>query len=179
MGGGAEMSLDAVQEQALIAAAFAAAENAYAPYSDYPVGAALLFDDGAVITGCNVENASYGLALCAETVAVAKAFDEGRRGGLLAVAVVGLKADAEPITPFMDRIGPLHRQLGVSTVLVAGGSSAFFEAADHVIAMESYQPRDATAQVRQLIAEQPAALEEGDDELFPHGVARVLPAGCL
>jgi cytidine deaminase len=93
------MSLDATQEQALINAAFAAAEQAYAPYSDYPVGAALLFDDGAVITGCNVENASYGLALCAETVAVAKAFEAGRRGGLVAVAVVGLKAGAEPITP--------------------------------------------------------------------------------
>jgi cytidine deaminase len=99
MGGGAEMSLDPAQEQALIAAAYAAASHAYAPYSDYPVGAALLFDDGAVITGCNVENASYGLALCAETVAVAKALGEGRRGGLLAVAVVGLKAGAEPITP--------------------------------------------------------------------------------
>lgn len=99
MGGGAEMSLDATQEQALITAAFAAAGNAYAPYSDYPVGAALLFDDGAVITGCNVENASYGLALCAETVAVAKALGEGRRGGLVAVAVVGLKADSAPITP--------------------------------------------------------------------------------
>ncbi len=99
MGGGAEVTMDDAQEQALIAAACAAAQNAYAPYSDYPVGAALLFGDGAVITGCNVENASYGLALCAETVAVAKALGEGRRGGLLAVAVVGLKADAEPITP--------------------------------------------------------------------------------
>jgi cytidine deaminase len=99
MGGGAEVSLSSEQEQALIAAAFAAAEHAYAPYSDYPVGAALLFDDGAIVTGCNVENASYGLALCAETVAVAKALGEGRRGGLLAVAVVGLKAGAEPITP--------------------------------------------------------------------------------
>ena len=91
--------LDRETESALINAAFAAAENAYAPYSDYPVGAALLFDDGAVITGCNVENASYGLALCAETVAVAKALGEGRRGGLVAVAVVGLKADSAPITP--------------------------------------------------------------------------------
>ena len=63
------------------------------------MGAALLFDDGAVVTGCNVENASYGLSLCAETVAVAKAFEAGRRGGLAAVAVVGLKADKEPITP--------------------------------------------------------------------------------
>ncbi|MEE4315891.1 cytidine deaminase [Erythrobacter dokdonensis] len=99
MGGGAEMSLVAEHESALVAAAYAAAEKAYAPYSNYPVGAALLFDDGAVITGCNVENASYGLALCAETVAVAKAFEAGRRGGLVAVAVVGLKAGDEPITP--------------------------------------------------------------------------------
>jgi cytidine deaminase len=93
------MIIDDAQEQALIAAAFAAAENAYAPYSDYPVGAALLFDDGAVVTGCNVENASYGLALCAETVAVAAAMAQGRRGGLAAVAVVGLKAGSAPITP--------------------------------------------------------------------------------
>jgi len=99
MGGGAELSLAPEQEAELIAAAFAAAEQAYAPYSDYPVGAALLFADGAILTGCNVENASYGLSLCAETVAVAKALGEGRRGGLQAVAVVGLKADAEPITP--------------------------------------------------------------------------------
>jgi len=93
------LNLAPEQEAELIAAAFAAAEQAYAPYSDYPVGAALLFADGAVIVGCNVENASYGLSLCAETVAVAKALGEGRRGGLQAVAVVGLKAEAEPITP--------------------------------------------------------------------------------
>lgn len=99
MGGGAEMIVDAEREQSLIAAAFAAAGQAYAPYSDYPVGAALLFEDGAVVTGCNIENASYGLSLCAETVAVAKALGEGRRGGLAAVAVVGLKAGSAPITP--------------------------------------------------------------------------------
>jgi cytidine deaminase len=99
MGGGAKLSLAPEAEAELIATAFAAAEQAYAPYSDFPVGAALLFADGAVITGCNVENASYGLSLCAETVAVAKALGEGRRGGLQAVAVVGLKSDAEPITP--------------------------------------------------------------------------------
>lgn len=99
MGGGAAMSLAPAQEAALLEAAAAAARRAYAPYSDYPVGAALLFDDGAVVTGCNVENASYGLALCAETVAIAKAFEAGRRGGLIAVAVVGLEAGREPITP--------------------------------------------------------------------------------
>lgn len=101
MGGGAKMSLNVAQSEALIAAAHTAASQAYAPYSDYQVGAALLFDDGAVITGSNVENASYGLALCAETAAVAQAFGEGRRGGLIALAVVGPsdKGDGSPITP--------------------------------------------------------------------------------
>jgi len=95
------MTLDEATEIKLIAAARTAASDAYAPYSDYHVGAALLFDDGAVITGSNVENASYGLALCAETVAVARAMGEGRRGGLQAVAVVGPvdKGDGAPITP--------------------------------------------------------------------------------
>ncbi|MFZ2963460.1 MAG: cytidine deaminase [Rhodoglobus sp.] len=51
---------------ALRAAATEAMHKAYAPYSDYPVGAAALVDDGRVVTGCNVENASYGVGLCAE-----------------------------------------------------------------------------------------------------------------
>jgi len=76
-------------QAALLAAARAAAGQAYAPYSDFAVGAALLFADGAVVTGSNVENASYGLSLCAETCAVTRAMNEGRRGGLLAVAVAG------------------------------------------------------------------------------------------
>jgi cytidine deaminase len=85
------------QDNELIEAARGAAKAAYAPYSDFAVGAALRFADGAIVTGSNVENASYGLSLCAETVAVAKALGEGRRGGLVAVAVTG-PAEA-PITP--------------------------------------------------------------------------------
>ena len=57
-------------ESELIAAARTAASQSYSPYSSFPVGAALLFDDGSVVTGTNIENASYGLGLCAETVAV-------------------------------------------------------------------------------------------------------------
>lgn len=73
----------------LIAAARGAMDSAYAPYSGFHVGAALLFDDGAIVTGANFENASYGLSLCAETVACSIAAHAGRRGGLLAVAVLG------------------------------------------------------------------------------------------
>ncbi|MEL7517547.1 MAG: cytidine deaminase [Pseudomonadota bacterium] len=95
------MTLSKEQVTELITAARAAGEHAYAPYSNYQVGSALLFDDGAIITGSNVENASYGLALCAETVAVSRAFGEGRRGGLIALAVTGPldKGDGAPITP--------------------------------------------------------------------------------
>ncbi len=88
-----------VDREALIAAARAALRGAYAPYSDFPVGAALAFADGAVVTGANIENASYGLSLCAETVAAVGAMKDGRRGGLLAVAVVGGRPGGAPVTP--------------------------------------------------------------------------------
>jgi cytidine deaminase len=77
------------EKAALIGAARAAMAQAYAPYSGFQVGAALAFADGTVVTGSNFENASYGLSLCAETVAAASASQQGHRAGLLAVAVIG------------------------------------------------------------------------------------------
>jgi cytidine deaminase len=84
-------------DEQLIEAARAAAGTAYAPYSGFAVGAPLRFADGTIVTGGNVENASYGLSLCAESVAVAKALAEGRRGGVVALAVAG--PGPAPVTP--------------------------------------------------------------------------------
>lgn len=71
----------------LLAAAAGAMENAYAPYSGFKVGAALLCADGTVYTGCNIENASYGACNCAERTALFKAVSEGKRE-FSAIAIV-------------------------------------------------------------------------------------------
>jgi cytidine deaminase len=79
----------------LVAAARAAREYAVADFSGFKVGAALETADGRVITGCNIENASYGLTLCAERVAIFKALSEGERR-FTRIAVV---ADTDSPTP--------------------------------------------------------------------------------
>lgn len=90
------MSDDSDRDE-LVVAAQNALQHSYSPYSGFKVGAALRFADGTVVTGTNIENASYGLAICAETVAVTKAMAEGRRGGLEAVAVIS--EALEPVSP--------------------------------------------------------------------------------
>lgn len=79
----------------LLAAASRAREFAVAPFSNFQVGAALLCPDGTIITGCNVENATYGLTVCAERVALFKALSEGRRK-FTHVAVVADTAEPTP-----------------------------------------------------------------------------------
>ena len=81
--------------QALITAAKSARENAHAAYSNFRVGAALRATSGRIFGGCNVENATYGLTICAERVAIFKAISEGERG-FDAIAVV---ADTDSLTP--------------------------------------------------------------------------------
>jgi cytidine deaminase len=79
----------------LLAAAEAAAEKAYAPYSGFRVGAALLFNDGDIATGCNVENISYGLSICAERTALVRAIAEkGSARRIDAVLVTNLNGTA-------------------------------------------------------------------------------------
>ena len=80
--------------QALIAAAMKAKENAYAPYSGYHVGAAAMGGSGRVYPGCNVENTSYGLTVCAERVAIVKAISEGERE--IAALAVATESGATP-----------------------------------------------------------------------------------
>jgi cytidine deaminase len=79
----------------LIAAALAVRDNAFAPFSKFQVGAAVEDDSGRIHTGCNVENATYGLTVCAERVAIFKAVSEGARR-FVRVAVV---ADTDALTP--------------------------------------------------------------------------------
>lgn len=91
--------------KALIDAAREAARNAHAPYSNFAVGAALLMTDGSIVTGTNFENASYGLSLCAETVAAARANAEGKLREIVAVGIVGgmmrggIAHGSDPIRP--------------------------------------------------------------------------------
>ena len=80
---------------ALIAAALAVRENAFAPFSKFKVGAAVEDADGEIHTGCNVENATYGLTMCAERVAVFKAISEGARQ----FRRIAVAADTEVLTP--------------------------------------------------------------------------------
>ena|SRR5438046_4217965 len=79
----------------LLNAALAARENAFAPFSKFKVGAAVEGSDGRIHTGCNIENATYGLTLCAERVAIFKAISEGVRN----FCRVAVAADTDVLTP--------------------------------------------------------------------------------
>jgi cytidine deaminase len=87
------MSVDS--RRRLLAAARTARENAHAPFSSFKVGAALETADGQIITGCNIESATYGLTICAERCAMFKAIADGQRK-IVRVAIV---ADTEEPTP--------------------------------------------------------------------------------
>lgn len=86
----------AKQWDLLAAEALAARRNAYAPYSRFKVGAALLTDSGQVVRGCNVENASFGLSLCAERNAITTALTAGQRSYVAMAIATGTSPPAPP-----------------------------------------------------------------------------------
>jgi len=136
-----KFSIDATQ---LIAQAITALQRAYAPYSGYPVGAAVLADDGRVYTGCNIENAVYPLTICAERVAITKAISEGAQR-ILAVAVATANggtpcgacrqvmqefgAPAMPV--FIARTDGSYRQRTLEALLPEGFSAADLAEGQH------------------------------------------------
>jgi len=93
----------------LIAAARDAARHAHAPYSRFAVGAAALMADGSIVTGTNFENASYGLSLCAETVALATANAQGKLAEVVTIAVIGGMMDDQGLPRGHDPVGPCGR----------------------------------------------------------------------
>ena len=120
--------------QALIDQAWAVRERAYAPYSNFKVGAALIAEDGRVFTGCNVENLSYGLTICAERVAMGAAVAAGvtRFAGVAVVADTGV-----PISP-CGACRQVLSEFGVPIVVLANRESV------ETFTMEELLPRAAT-----------------------------------
>lgn len=118
----------------LIAAAWDAREKAYAPYSNFQVGAALLGSDGRVFVGCNVENISYGLTNCAERVAIGTAVAAGLRSFEKVVVVADT---TQPISP-CGACRQVLAEFGVKTAILANRMERL------VFSLEELLPRAST-----------------------------------
>ncbi|MGE4431739.1 MAG: cytidine deaminase [Sphingobium sp.] len=103
----------------LVAAARAAMGNAYAPYSRFAVGAALRLADDSILTGANFENASLGLSLCAETVAIASANAAGKLAEIIAIAVIGGPMDAPAADQAAGQAAPAITPCGRCRQIIA------------------------------------------------------------
>ena len=108
----------------LIRAAMQALDRAYAPYSSFSVGAAVLADDGTIYQGCNIENASYGLTMCAERTAIYSAVAAGCRR-LQAIAVVA--ATQGPASP-CGACRQVMAEFGINRVIMANTAGSVREA---------------------------------------------------
>ena len=120
-----------MDNQQLIALAMKAREKAYAPYSHFAVGAALLTKEGQVYTGCNIENASYGATNCAERTAIFKAVSEGAKE-FIKIAIVGGKV-GEELTEYAYPCGVCRQVMAEfcdvkeMTVLIAKSENEYVE----------------------------------------------------
>ena len=109
----------------LIEMARIAAEKAYANYSRFKVGAALLTDDGKIFTGCNVENSSYGLTVCAERVAVFKAVSEGFSSFKAIVVYTKARPPARPCGACLQVVSEFGSELEICCVNPEGDKDNF------------------------------------------------------
>lgn len=114
--------LTEIERKKLIECAIRARDFAYAPYSRFKVGAAILTREGKVFSGCNVENSSYGLTICAERVALFKAVSEGYRS-FKAIAVVG---DVSEFVPPCGACRQVLREFSSDMLVVMGNVSGDF-----------------------------------------------------
>ncbi|WP_231621768.1 cytidine deaminase [Sphingomonas sp. 37zxx] len=133
----------AIDPAALIAAARVAARNAHAPYSRFSVGAAVLLTDGTIVTGANFENASYGLSLCAETVAIATLSAAGRLRDVTAIGVIG-GMQVDGVATGTDPVRPCGRcrQVLNEAAGIGGRDIAVFCAGAQGDRIETHRLRD-------------------------------------
>ena len=128
----------------LIEKADAARKNSYVPYSHFAVGAALLLKDGRIITGSNIENASYGGTVCAERCAIFKAASEGHRE-FEAIAIAG-SPEGEEISRYAYPCGMCRQVMrefvnpGEFKIIVAGAGDAYIEKTLEELLPESFGP---------------------------------------
>ncbi|MGE4323119.1 MAG: cytidine deaminase [Sphingobium sp.] len=133
------MTVTAADTARLVAAARAAMGHAHAPYSRFRVGAAVLLTDGTIVHGSNFENASYGLSLCAETVALAAANARGQLADVTAIAVAGRRMeDGDAMQGAIITPCGRCRQVMAEAERVAGRPLAIFCAAPHGDALVAY-----------------------------------------
>lgn len=125
-------------DRELVDLAFTMREKAYAPYSKFPVGAALQCADGTVFTGCNVENAAYGSTICAERVAAVKAVTYGRRDDWQVLAVAGGEDYCWPCGACLQMLYEFCPEL---TVLVARGDREFVKVSLSELLPHGFGPR--------------------------------------
>ena len=125
-------------DQELVKKAFDMHQFSYVPYSHFPVGAAILTEDGRVFTGCNVENAAYGSTICAERTAILKAVSEGCREGWTTIAIAGKGEDyCWPCGACRQMLYEFAPDL---TVLVARGDGAFVKLPLHELLPHGFGP---------------------------------------
>lgn len=134
------MTTSVERRDELVKAALKARANAYVPYSRYQVGAAVYASDGSIVTGCNVENASYGATICAERVALTRAVAEGKGGfSALAVATVDGGSPCGICRQVMVELGP------EMDVFIADGNGAVRETTVRDLLPDAFDGSDLVA----------------------------------